>query len=778
MSCRTFIFFLLSLLTAHVSDDELVLVNGIANSGRPAELVRRKKDGRLYSLSTGKLYTVQATPSTPRTPEKLRPRPPIARPTLDDSPTRQLREARARISRNPDFMRLIEARIKHQAEIQGKNAVKLAPTREAGVKRSLDVTLSVSTDEPPSDVSRSMARRKKGEAPMDVKALCRFCSRRFRRPCDLTKHMKTHTRPYKCPEPQCKYFEVGWPTEKERDRHVNDKHSKNPKLYHCEFGCGYQSKRESNCKQHMEKTHAYTYERTKRCSTSKKSSSVNGSVLPTINMPNAQMRPQSISPTTPAASTDGLSMPHTPVSGYTSSNTPAPFSAFPTPASTTPVTTPGSHGSVSGTSSASTPAMVAAQGSGYESGTNESSIAPQQSSGLGGDYHSQLGAMGNGSTATSREGDFSFIQNANPFAQNPENQENAVRQKASFDQLTDAESVPQFGTDNLGMNQQFFNNVNADGNVPFADGTASTLDYFMDNLNPSANTPWNMPDFLNTSNDLGNLNGDLSTNFNFGNFNFDPSTMGSAAGLPNDYYNELSTLQDNMEIDVTEMNQEAALFYQSLQQGLGENNTVNNTPNGMQTTSTDKIALPGNSMQWNAHHQQQQQQPAQDYANQPALHNATPVQSAQNGFTGMDKCFSVSSSSSQSERSVPLSPPSLGGSPASISSTLSFNEVLNTAIAAQSHGQNLSQDSQNSTVKDLFANHDWSVMNGPLRAPNAPGNARASFSSNLQGSFNEEDFVTFSAAASQNPNFGSQQNHPELDLFLYGSGNELNGAAF
>ncbi len=78
------------------------------------------------------------------------------------------------------------------------------------------------------------------------------------------KHEKTHSRPWKCSEPDCKYNEYGWPTEKERDRHVNDKHSSAPPLFQCEYHpCPYQSKRESNCKQHMEKAHGWIYVRSK-----------------------------------------------------------------------------------------------------------------------------------------------------------------------------------------------------------------------------------------------------------------------------------------------------------------------------------------------------------------------------------------------------------------------------------------------------------------------------------------------------------------------------------
>jgi hypothetical protein len=109
---------------------------------------------------------------------------------------------------------------------------------------------------------RSMARRKKNAKPEIHE--CPQCDKEFKRPCDLTKHIKTHERPYKCPNDKCKYHEYGWPTEKECERHVNDKHSTVPSLYHCLFKpCPYTSKRESNCKQHMEKAHNWVYVRSK-----------------------------------------------------------------------------------------------------------------------------------------------------------------------------------------------------------------------------------------------------------------------------------------------------------------------------------------------------------------------------------------------------------------------------------------------------------------------------------------------------------------------------------
>ncbi|KAF3012669.1 hypothetical protein E8E14_011448 [Neopestalotiopsis sp. 37M] len=91
------------------------------------------------------------------------------------------------------------------------------------------------------------------------------CGKEFKRPCDLSKHQKTHSRPWKCPIPTCKYREYGWPTEKELDRHWADKHEETPTtMYACLFTpCPYKSKRESNCKQHMEKAHGWTYVRSK-----------------------------------------------------------------------------------------------------------------------------------------------------------------------------------------------------------------------------------------------------------------------------------------------------------------------------------------------------------------------------------------------------------------------------------------------------------------------------------------------------------------------------------
>ncbi|RDW86598.1 putative C2H2 transcription factor (Ace1) [Aspergillus mulundensis] len=126
------------------------------------------------------------------------------------------------------------------------------------MKRSLS---AASADE---GVQRSMARRKKNAPPMNINKKCKDCDKVFARPCDLTKHEKSHSRPFKCPVSSCKYHTKGWATEKEAERHYNDKHSEAPRLYACQFeSCSYKSKRESNCKQHMEKTHGWVYMRSK-----------------------------------------------------------------------------------------------------------------------------------------------------------------------------------------------------------------------------------------------------------------------------------------------------------------------------------------------------------------------------------------------------------------------------------------------------------------------------------------------------------------------------------
>ena len=128
-------------------------------------------------------------------------------------------------------------------------------------------SVDLDDDDEDGDVLRSMARRKKN-APIEVvvPTKCRIagCRKTFKRVCDQTKHEKTHVRPFKCTDVTCRYHEVGWPTEKELQRHWNDKHTDDPTMFYCKFSpCPYKSKRESNCKQHMEKAHGWKYVRLK-----------------------------------------------------------------------------------------------------------------------------------------------------------------------------------------------------------------------------------------------------------------------------------------------------------------------------------------------------------------------------------------------------------------------------------------------------------------------------------------------------------------------------------
>jgi hypothetical protein len=193
--------------------DEVKLHGGLTKNGRPAELVRVKKNGKAISIATGE-------------------------------------------------------------------PVDLDEDSKDGIRFKRSLSEEAEEDE---SILRSMARRKRSASAAELAPKrCREpgCDKEFKRPCDLTKHEKTHSRPWKCPVENCKYHEYGWPTEKEMDRHHNDKHSAAPPLYECHFKpCPYRSKRESNCKQHMEKAHGWTYVRSKNNGKNRDKASNNG--LPT-----------------------------------------------------------------------------------------------------------------------------------------------------------------------------------------------------------------------------------------------------------------------------------------------------------------------------------------------------------------------------------------------------------------------------------------------------------------------------------------------------------------
>lgn len=227
--CSTVHELIVPLANWYFSTDEIKLHGGIHINGRPAELVRIKKNGKMISMATGE---------------------PI-----------------------------------ESIEEESSGTVR--------IKRSASEEL-----EDEEEIMRSMARRKKNATPEELAPKkCREhgCNKEFKRPCDLTKHEKTHSRPWKCPVTTCKYHEYGWPTEKEMDRHHNDKHSAAPPMFECYYKpCPYKSKRESNCKQHMEKAHGWTYVRTKTNGKKPGSSIAGGSTHPTpqlghISTPSSDM---------------------------------------------------------------------------------------------------------------------------------------------------------------------------------------------------------------------------------------------------------------------------------------------------------------------------------------------------------------------------------------------------------------------------------------------------------------------------------------------------------
>ncbi|KAL2829767.1 hypothetical protein BDW59DRAFT_34215 [Aspergillus cavernicola] len=199
------------------------------------------------------------------------------------------------------------------------------------MKRALS---SASADE---SAQRSMARRKKNAPPMNINKKCKDCDKIFARPCDLTKHEKSHSRPFKCPVASCKYHSKGWATEKEAERHYNDKHSEAPRLYSCQFeSCSYKSKRESNCKQHMEKTHGWVYMRSKNNgrikdgSTQQSPSPSSSSVQPKQDFSTWSMTPPSEAPDFKQESVTGWDVaPETPEFSFNAFQ--HPMTGMPTP---------------------------------------------------------------------------------------------------------------------------------------------------------------------------------------------------------------------------------------------------------------------------------------------------------------------------------------------------------------------------------------------------------------------------------------------------------------
>lgn len=226
--------------------EEVKLYGGVSRNGRPAELVRVKKNGKAISIATGEQIKMES----------------------------------------------------------------IEQDEKEGVQMKRALSQETADDEA---IRRSMARRKRSASAAELAPKkCREpgCTKEFKRSCDLTKHEKTHSRPWKCPEDICKYHEYGWPTEKELDRHINDKHSASPMLYKCHFApCPYKSKRESNCKQHMEKSHNWVYVRSKNNGKNRSGDSKAGDAsLPTPQTLNHRTPDRSNSPDE-AAPAEGYDFP-------------------------------------------------------------------------------------------------------------------------------------------------------------------------------------------------------------------------------------------------------------------------------------------------------------------------------------------------------------------------------------------------------------------------------------------------------------------------------------
>ena len=150
------------------------------------------------------------------------------------------------------------------------------------------------------DVESSKERKRECRIGNTVSISCRECGKHFRRRADLMKHEKTHLRPWKCPQTGCKYQELGWLTETECDRHLNDKHppAHATFAYACLYeGCTYTSKRQRNCKHHMERAHGWQHARSKS-SEIVRNLEPSAQTLPTPPMPESELLTQDfVSPT-------------------------------------------------------------------------------------------------------------------------------------------------------------------------------------------------------------------------------------------------------------------------------------------------------------------------------------------------------------------------------------------------------------------------------------------------------------------------------------------------
>lgn len=77
------------------------------------------------------------------------------------------------------------------------------------------------------------------------------CDTSCRRPCDLTKHKKRHSKPFTCNYDGCN--SKGFSTQKDRERHETSKHRREDHLVCCE--CGHTTARKDNMADHVRRKH-------------------------------------------------------------------------------------------------------------------------------------------------------------------------------------------------------------------------------------------------------------------------------------------------------------------------------------------------------------------------------------------------------------------------------------------------------------------------------------------------------------------------------------------
>ncbi|KAF5685235.1 zinc finger transcription factor ace1 [Fusarium circinatum] len=141
------------------------------------------------------------------------------------------------------------------SESEGKEPVESEEQDELKKARSYVTRLSDESEDETTDASERSNRYARGGGFAPVAAIVEII--------DSYGSTLSESRPWKCPVSTCTYHHYGCLTEDDRDRHCREKHSETPAMYECLFKpCSYQSKRETSCRQHMEKAHGWICPRT------------------------------------------------------------------------------------------------------------------------------------------------------------------------------------------------------------------------------------------------------------------------------------------------------------------------------------------------------------------------------------------------------------------------------------------------------------------------------------------------------------------------------------